>query len=280
MLTARQFLTRHSLVIGIVLMFLLTWPVMFASSGVLPFNVPFILGLAAGWGVSIAALIMTAVTLGGKAVISLLRRFLLWRVSWRWYAVALLLYPAIQGTSVTIKTALAGVPPDFSTVVAHSIFGSAALLPIFVLPFFLTDAITNGEELGWRGYVLPRLQASHSALVSSLILGVIWALWHIPQFIAPGNTSPALMFLLKILADSVLYTWLYKNTRGSLLLATLFHASGNTGAVFLPVATSVSGTNAGTLPIQIALEILVAGIVVLTHGPARLSRTEPKQAQA
>jgi membrane protease YdiL (CAAX protease family) len=148
-------------------------------------------------------------------------------------------------------------------------------LPIFIPPFFLTDAIITGEELGWRGYVLPRLQVRYSALVSSLIVGVIWAIWHIPTFLAPGNTSPLALFMVKIITESVLYTWLYNNTRGSLLLVTLFHTAGNTAGIFLPVATTVAGTNVSTLAIQVALEVLVASVVILTQGPLQLSRTEP-----
>ncbi len=260
-------------------MFFLTWPVMLASSGVLPLKVPPILGLFAGWGVSIAALIMTASTLGKHDLSMLLRRFLIWRVGWKWYLVALLLYPLIMATAVWISSVLTSTPVDFNTVAAYRIFGPGASLPIFVLPFFLTDAITNGEELGWRGFVLPRLQAKHGALTSSLIVGVIWALWHIPLLLAPGNTSPVAFFLVKIIADSVLYTWLYNSTRGSLLLATLFHASGNTSAVFLPVATTIAGANTATLIIQLALEVLVVSVLLFTQGPERLSRTEEKQVQ-
>jgi uncharacterized protein len=174
---------------------------------------------------------------------------------------------------------LSGKPVDFSTVAAHQIFGPAAVLPIFILPFFLTDLISNGEELGWRGYVLPRLQARYSALVASLVVGVIWAFWHLPLLMAPGSSSPLGLFMIKVIADSVLFTWLYNNSKGSLLLVTMFHAVGNTGAVFLPVATTISGANANTLVIQVALEIVVAVVVVLTQGPARLSRTLPKQVQ-
>jgi uncharacterized protein len=279
MTRAGEFLRRHSLVVGLVLMFFLTWPLMLASSDLLPFQLPFIAALFAGWGVSIAALIMTALTLGTVGVTALLKRFLIWRVSWKWYVVALFLYPFILSAAVWINFALTGRAADFSTVLAYGIFGPAAFLPAFILPFFLTDAISNGEELGWRGYVLPRLQARHTALVSSLIIGLIWAFWHAPLFLAPDNTSPFPIFMVKIAADSVLYTWLYNNTRGSLLLVTLFHATGNTAGVFLPVATTVAGTNASTLAIQVALEILVATVVVLTQGPAQLSRTQQRQVQ-
>ena len=86
--------------------------------------------------------------------------------------------------------------------------------------------------------------------------------------------------MVKILVEAVLYTWLYNNTRGSLLLVTLFHAAGNTGGAFLPIANTVTGSNVNTLIIQIALEILVVLVVVVITGSERLSRTQPKQVQA
>lgn len=274
-----EFLRQHSLVAGIVLMFLLTWPIDLAYSGVLPFQVPLPVALLVGYGFVFAALIMTGLTLGRDAVIALLKRFLIWRVRWTWYLVALLLLPALTFAGVLINAALTQTPMDFSTVFAHRIFGPSANLPLLVLPFLLFDAITNGEEIGWRGYVLPRLQARYSALVSSLILGVIWGLWHIPKFLAPGNTSSLAWFLVEIMAHAVLYTWLFNNTRGSLLLVTLFHAASNTAGVFLPTANTQTGSNQNALIIQIALEILVVAVITLTAGPARLSRTEPVQVQ-
>jgi uncharacterized protein len=274
-----EFLKRHSLVIGIILMFLLTWPIDLANSGVLPFHVPFAVYILLGYGFVFASLIMTGLTLGKDAVIALLKRFLIWRVGWKWYLVAFLLFPAIQFSAVLLNAAFTQTTIDFSTVFAYRIFGSSANLPIFFLPFLLFDAITNGEEIGWRGYVLPRLQAKYSALVSTFILGVIWGLWHFPKFLAPGNNSPFMWFMVKIIVEAVLYTWLYNNTKGSLLLVTLFHAAGNTAGVFLPIANTVTGSNLNALIIQIVLEILVAIVVIVIEGPERLSRTEPKQVQ-
>lgn len=168
-------------------------------------------------------------------------------------------------------------PIDFNTVMAHKIFGASADLLLFIVPFFFFDALTNGEELAWRGYVLPRLQAKHSALVVSLILGVIWGFWHFPRYLAPGNTAPFSWSMLKVLADAILYTWLYNNTGGSLLLVTILHAAGNTAGAFLPMANTMSGENLGTLLVVIALEFVIAAIVTIYAGSERLSRTEPKQ---
>lgn len=273
------FLKRHSLAIGILLMFALTWPVDLANSGVLPFQVPFIIYIFVGYGFVVASLIMTGLTLGKEGVVALLKRFLIWRVGWKWYLVAFLLYPSIMASAVLLNVAWTRTALDFSQVFAHKIFGPSANLLVFFFPFFLFDAIANGEEIGWRGYVLPRLQAKHSALVSSLIVGVIWGFWHYPKFLAPGNNSSFALFMLKVMADAILYTWLFNNTKGSLLLATLFHASGNTAGVFLPIANTVTGNNIGTMIFQVLLQIMVAVVVLRIAGPERLSRTESVQVQ-
>jgi len=272
------FLHRHALSLGIALMFLLTWPIDLSNSGRVAFHVPFLVYLFLGWGFVIAALVMTALTGGRAAVVALLKRFLIWRVGWRWYA-AVLLAPAIMFTAVLLNAALTGRPIDFADVFAHRIFGADASLPMFILPFFLVDAISNGEEIGWRGYVLPRLQARHNALVASLILGVIWAIWHYPKFMAPGNDSSFGLFFVKIMAEAVLFTWIYNNTRGSLLMTTLFHAASNTAGVFLPIANTVVGSNVSALALQAGLDVLAAIVVVAVCGPANLARTLSRQTQ-
>ncbi|MFB0537313.1 MAG: type II CAAX prenyl endopeptidase Rce1 family protein, partial [Anaerolineae bacterium] len=123
---------------------------------------------------------------------------------------------------------LGGATPDFNNVDARRIFGTSTNLWYFVVPFFLVDVLTNGEEIGWRGYVLPRLQARFSALVSSLILGVVWGLWHLPRFWVAGDTESFALATLHNIAMAVLFTWVYNNTNGSLLMVTLFHAAINT----------------------------------------------------
>src|SRR5688500_4205165 len=113
------FLKRHSLVIGIILMFLLTWPIDLANSGVIPLRVPFAVYILLGWGFILASLAMTGLTHGKEGVIALLKRFLIWRVGWKWYVVAFLLYPGIFVSAVLLNAALSQTPIDFSTVFAH-----------------------------------------------------------------------------------------------------------------------------------------------------------------
>ncbi len=274
---ARGFLKRHALGGGLVLMFLLTWPIDLANSGLLPVRLPFAVPILVGYGFVVASLLVTWLSDGPGAVVALLRRFLIWRVRPKWYLIAFLLFPVIVLAAVGVNAALTQRPVAFSTVMAHTLFGASANLPLFVVPFLLFDAVTNGEEIGWRGYVLPRLQAKYSALGASLILGVIWGFWHLPKFLASGNASLFSWFMVKVMADAVLYTWLYNNTQGSLLLVTIFHAAGNTAGVFLPVANTVTASNLNTLVLQVVLETLVAIAVVVIEGPPHLSRTEFKQ---
>ncbi len=276
---AKEFITRHSLALGVLLMFALTWPIDLANSRVLPFQVPFAVAILVGYGLFFAALIMTALTLGKGGVIRLLKRFLIWRVGGKWYLVAILLVPSLNLLGVFLNAALSSQPIDFSTVLAYKIFGPSANLMVLILPYLLFDAVTNGEEMGWRGYVLPRLQAKHSALLSSLILGVIWGLWHLPKFMAPGNNASFALVFVDTIVKAVFLTWLYNNTGGSLLLTTLAHSSWNASGMFLPMANTVSGGNMGAS--IFALLLLVVAVIVITviAGPARLSRTEPKQVQ-
>ena len=264
MKTFIEFLKHHSLIAGICLMFLMTWPIDFANAGLLPFKVPYIVSITFGWGIIFASLIMTGLTLGKNGVIDLLKRFLIWRVRWTWYLAAFLLYPAIFFSAVLINAAWTQTPIDFSGVLAYKIFGASANLPAFILPFFLFDFLTNGEEMRWRGYVLPRLQPRYSAVISSLIIGVIWAFWHLPRYLAPANTGSFALLLIKVLADAVIYTWLCNNTHGSLLLTTILHAAGNTAGVFLPIANTQSGEHIDVYITAIAFLILTAVVVTIT----------------
>jgi membrane protease YdiL (CAAX protease family) len=219
---------------------------------------------------------MTGLTLGKDGAIQLLKRFLIWRVSWKWYIVAFFLLPVISTCAVLWNAAWTQTPIDFSQVFAHKIFGASVNLPAFILPFFIFDFLTNGEEMGWRGYVLPRLQTKHSVLVSSLILGVIWAFWHFPRYLAPSNTGSFPLLLIKLLADAVIYTWVYNGTKGSLLLTTILHAGENTAGVFLPMANTLSGEHIDVYITAIIFLVLTA-ITVSIASSNQIAQTEAIQ---
>ena len=278
-MNAKNLLNRHSLIIAIILMFIYTWTIDLSNAGILPLQIPFPIYITLGWGFIFVSVIMTGLTLGKDAVITLLKRYLKWRVGWRWFLFALLLEPAFIIVGVYLDAVLAQVPPDFSNVPAYEIFGPSAKLPLFILPFFLVEIITNGEEMGWRGYVLPRLQAKYSALTSTLILGVVWGFWHLPKFLSHFEAIAFAWFMLHIMAFAVILTWLYNSSRGSLLMVAMCHAVSNTVGIFVPMASSVSSENMGSYIIYVLLEAAAAVVIIFTAGPASLSRSEEKQMQ-
>jgi membrane protease YdiL (CAAX protease family) len=274
-----KFFKRHSLVVGIVLMFLYTWTIDLSNSGVLPFKVPFVVALTVGWGFIFVSLLMTWLTLGRDEMVKLFKRFFLWRVNWKWYLVAILLIPTLRFAAIPLTTWLTGIPADYSHPMIRDVVPLDWPLLSMVIPWILFEIFTNGEEMGWRGYVLPRLQAKYNALVSSLILGVIWSVWHLPKFFGAGSSEGRSFFWFTVFTVSVavLYTWLYNNTRGSLLLVTLFHASGNTFGAFMPAKFAVAGGILDNL--EIVLFVIAAIVVTIFAGVERLSRTEEKQMQ-
>jgi len=276
-----NFLKRYDLLIGVVLMFVLTWPIDLAlaaeSRGMLPFNVPFPIAMSVGYGFVAAALIMTGLTKGKSGILALLRRFLIWRVGIGWYLVVLGLYPLIYLAAIGIYSLSGGQMPGITDSMAYQLFGPATNV-LFVVPFLLFNMLVNGEEIGWRGYILPRLQWRYNALVSSLIIGAIWTAWHIPKFLVAGYDTPLGWYLLMTMARAVLFTWVYNGTRGSLLLVTIFHAMVNTAYVFLPVAPHGAGQE-WIYVLAVVIECIVALAVTLVAGPARLSRTQAPQVE-
>jgi uncharacterized protein len=268
---------RYPVLAGFVLMFAFTWPIdLWAaadSRGLLSFHIPPILPLLVGYGFVLAALTTTGLTSGWAGVRALLGRFLVWRVGLRWYAVVLLGAAVLDLAAIGIYVVLGGAPLDFSQTIGRRLVGPSVDLWLALSLFFLLGVFTNGEEIGWRGYALPTLQARHSALVASVIVGVVWAVWHVPKFLTEGSAQdfPFPIFLLDTLAKAILFTWVYNSTRGSLLMVTLLHAALNTSAVFLLIHPAASG-DAWLQLIAIGLRCLAALTVIVVTGPARLSR--------
>ena len=105
--------------------------------------------------------------------------------------------------------------------------------------------IGNGEEIGWRGYALPRLQNRYQALYSALVLGLVWAVWHIAIYVTRMNPVVFAWYIVGVIAKSVLITWAYNGSQGSLLLAALYHAAWNTAGIFLPITARLSQADLG-----------------------------------
>jgi membrane protease YdiL (CAAX protease family) len=229
---------RHPLATFLLLAFGLTWlvwvPRAMASQGLLASEWPIVVGQAWSWGPAVAALLAAAITGGRAAVRELGARLVRWRVGWPWYAVVLAGPAAFSLAVAGAYAALGG-----SWVAPRAFDGNL----LGLIPFFVVLALTDGlgEELGWRGYALPRLLARHGALAASLSLGVVWALWHLPLFWTEGAVlygRPVWLPFLELPAEAVIYTWIFQHTRGSALPAVLLHASSNLFA--LPQAAAAA----------------------------------------
>jgi membrane protease YdiL (CAAX protease family) len=221
-----------------------------------------ILTLAA-WGPIIAAFVVTALTEGKPGVRALWRRFWNRNMSLKWLLVTLLILPALQLVANLVTRLLDGQ--------AYPVFFSYDP-PWSAISMFIIAFIFNGmfEEFGWRGYVLPRFQARWNALASSLVLGVIWAGWHIGQWFVPGSHLYQRSFWswgLGTILLSILMTWIFNNTKGSVLAASLFHGMVNTGTFWFQMDW-----------LYYAIELLAVILIVIIFGPKNLVRQKPEPA--
>ena len=223
----------------------------------------------APFGPFIAAFLLSFVNEGKEGVKELLKRGFDPRIGRIWYFPIFLLMPAISGFSFFAAWLSEGAVPEL-TVLSQPWL----VLWNFVYIFFLGGPLE--EEFGWRGYALPRLQTRHTALVSSVTLGIIWAFWHLPlNFMAqpPGPQYQAAieMFLGSVVTMafmSVLFTWLYNNTGGSVFATLLFHTMVNLSTY---VVFPVFETQTGPLYYLISM-IAVAIIILAVFGAKRMVR--------
>lgn len=189
----------------------------------------------AGFGPTISAILLTAHSQGWAGVKRLFR--LRWRVRPIWYFISLLGTPLVMLFSLYLHVMMGADTPQL--IDPNHMVTSLDQWPLIIVVFtyiFIFTAL--GEEIGWRAYLLPRLQNRFSPFISSLLLGLVWALWHLPLFWMPGNFHQQLplgWFLLQILGSTFIYTWIFNRTRGSLLIALLFHTSSNAAVGLLPI---------------------------------------------
>jgi membrane protease YdiL (CAAX protease family) len=228
---------------------------------------------------------MTAAVDGRSGLRDLLHRIVLWRVGVRWYVIVLLGIPlVILLATLVLPGAVASFAPlsPVRWLVTYGI--------VFVL-----SGIAGGplfEEVGWRGFALPRMQTQLGPLYGTLLLGGLWAVWHLPQYLVlpewvaeNGGSDPASVgaFLLLVVALAPIMTWLFNHTRGSVLIAILAHGSVNTalqmvpGQLFPMVAFTLT-------PFAIALAVVAVVLIVVTRGrlglPITSRRHQPNPARS
>jgi uncharacterized protein len=269
-------LARYPLVGFFVLAYAFSWlvwvPVALSQDGAgfLPFRSPISFSasvvFASFAGPFLSAFIVTGITEGRAGLGRLLRRFVLWRVGFGWYLFALLGIPMLLVLGVIC---LPGAASSFQ--------GLAALtrlpMPWLTLAVYVLFHGPFGEEPGWRGFALPRLQRRYGPLVGSLILAPLWALWHLPVFWVPAWQFPPtlfniVMFVIASIPLTILMTWAFNNTKGSLVIAILVHMIFDLSFVIVnllfiaPIVTDYGST----LPIVIGCGAAALLVIALTRG--------------
>jgi membrane protease YdiL (CAAX protease family) len=235
--TRRPVRDRRALVVFLALAFVLTWgvwvPRALESTGTLDSRWATELGAGYPYGPALAA-VLTAAWVGRPALRDLAGRLTRWRVGGRWWALVLAgpaaLWPATAGLHVLLGGDWSDVRPQAVDA------GPAGLAALFVV-LALTDGL--GEEVGWRGCALPRLLRRTGPVAASLLLGVVWAVYHAPLYWTDGATlqgRPVWVLLVSLPAVAVLYTWVFSRTGGSVLPAIALHAALSLFAVPLPSA--------------------------------------------
>jgi membrane protease YdiL (CAAX protease family) len=272
-----QALARRPIVAYFIIAFAGTWllqlPILLGQDalGFLPYQVPFgifalLFILSAYCGPTLAAFLVTNAMEGKDGMRKLFRRYFQWRVGVVWYLAAIFLIPLLYLVAITlIEGSLpagwmqAGLPAFFTTY----------LPALLIFPAL----ITWGEEPGWRGFALTRLQARYNPVVSTLVVGFLHGIWHLPIFLmvsgpvaaGPFNLTRFLSNTLVGMALAFIFTWIFNNARGSILIAVLAHASSN-------AATGWIGVMVPNFPEQLetylfgSYYVLAILLVIVTRG--------------
>jgi membrane protease YdiL (CAAX protease family) len=210
-----------------------------------------------------AALIVTAATEGKPGMAALLRKFTIWRVGWGWFALVLLMAPVICVTPAYLNMFFGAPDPTMALLAA---------LPTMLLMF--TIRLVNPfdgpmqEEMGWRGFALPRLQQRHPALTASAILGVLVVIWHVPLVLL--GMLPAYA-LFATFAFTIVFGWLINNVKGSVLMTLIAHAADGlvlTGYLGLSLADSERH-----VMLLVAVWCAAAAIIVFVNGWSWIHRS-------
>jgi len=208
------------------------------------------------FGPTIGSFTVTYITEGKPGVKKLWKRFWSTNLGLRWFLGILLILVILEGTPHLLTRILEGIKSELVWM----------RNPLVIIGLIIANLINGGlsEEFGWRGYALPRLQARWDALTSSIILGVIWAVWHFPLwFMLHGprlfsHTLPSSGF---IILTSVLFTWVFNNTNGSILGAVLFHALGSVFSEMFP----------SNFIYEFTIRLVLVVLVVILYGSKNLT---------
>ena len=273
---------QHPLFFFFLMAYAFSWilltPSVLSAWGILQgdFTVTFVLHT---FGPALAAIIMTGIVEGRAGLLSLRQRIRQWRAGWQWYLLSLVGIPALILIGIVVQP---GALASFKGLTP----GLLVSYPLtFVAVWFGGGPL--GEEIGWRGFALPRMQPRFGPLWGTLLLGVLWAFWHLLEFLmptqggGPGTSLAAFlvnfsMFFLLVVALAIILTWVFNHTRGSIFISITAHASVDTPQLALvPLFLAVDNASL-LLACVIGFGVTALLIVIMTRG--RLGY-QPDQAQ-
>ncbi len=256
-----------------VITFAFSWiiwlPGVLAARGLFELPVPELVLVGIGaFGPFVSAFYMTRRNQGKEGVKTLIKRALNFRIPLGWLAGIFVLHLAVTAAARYLYIWRGGELPE------SPVLGSpVAIIVLFLVLFFFGGSVN--EEFGWRGYALDRIQSKHSALLSSLILGFLWGLWHLPLFFCQNLSQSYMSFWIFLgwtCALAVLMTWFHNNNKGNILVALLFHTMGNLSTSIFPFFNAEKGSDQAPFLFATVLYSIVALLVVIVAGPKKLSR--------
>ena len=296
----KRLISRHPLTAFFVIAFAGSWiaflPLVLAQNGLglFPYTIPEIGpyppsywfgALGAILGPTLASVTVTAITTGKAGVRQLLRRYVLWRVGLRWYLLVLVGVPLFQ---LACSSVFLGIAPLTALIQQWPLFFTTYLPNILIIAV----AVQIWEEGGWSGYAVPNLQKRFGAWRTTLIFGPLWALFHLPAFFVPGQifqskvdaiTMIVTMGLLIIVAipTRMIMTWVFNNTKASILIAILLHAAldaSNSGSAYITHLLPPSQNGGYSLGAALLFP-LVAAVLLLIFTKGRLGYKPDRNAQ-
>ena len=262
----KVFASKHPLMTYCILAYVISWsvfiPLALMKHGVIRQFVPAWTYYFASFGPLLGALVTTGLIGGLQALRELFTRMLQWRVRPIWWVVAL-------SPILLLAVAMVFLRLTRGEWFDVNLLGQIEFLPDLGIGAFFLWLFTYGigEETGWRGFALPRLQSNGSALRATVALWVIWGCWHVPAFFLVYDPAILPGFMIGLLAGAIIFTWLYNSSSGSILMVSIFHAAFNF------VSASQAG-KAGLIDAIVSTIIMVwAVIVVILYKPRNLSKS-------
>ncbi len=268
----RQVMRQHPLFFFFLIAYAGSWiisiPYVLSVWRILPGDYTIVFILKPWVGPTLAAIIMTSITEGKAGLLRLWDRLRQWRAGWQWYLFILVGIPALLLLGIILQP---GMLASFHGLTSRLLVSYPVT---FVVVFF---GVALPEEIGWRGFALPRMQPRYGPLWGTLLLGVLWGFWHVLYFLTPdqgggpGSSFATFLtnfpiFLLMAIALAIIFTWVFNHTGGSIFISTLLHASIDTPQlVWIPLFLAVGMTSLN-LAALIGFGVPALLIVILTRG--------------